>query len=369
MKTFILISPKNRSAYNFRGDLIKEIIGKGYKVIVTGPNQIGAKNITALGAEFVEISMNKNGINPISDLSYLWKLYILCKKEMPEATLGYTIKPYLYGSLAARLAGVNNVNAMVAGAGFLFASKSLKVRLLKVFISLLYKIGFGVAHHIIFQNIDDLNEFCGRGFCKREKCGMVNGSGVNMTKFTPSEYPAQPTFFMLGRFIHSKGVLDYLEAAKMVKEKYPQAHFMLLGKVEKIQDGITQEELDPYLNAGVATIYPETDKIAEFYAKTSVFVLPTAYREGTPRVILEAMASARAVITTFTPGCKETVQDGKNGFFVPVHAPVALAEKMIHFIEHPEDIEKMGKASYQLCKTKYEVSIINSVMMNLMQIE
>ena len=369
MKTFILISPKNRSAYNFRGDLIKEIIERGYRVIVTGPDQMGVDRIISLGAKFVEVPMNKNGINPVSDLKYLWKLYRLCRREQPAATLGYTIKPYLYGSLAARMAGVKNVNAMVAGAGFLFTSKSLKARILKKTISLLYKIGFAAAHHIIFQNADDLNEYCDCGMCKRAKCGVVNGSGVNMTRFAPSDYPAVPTFFMLGRFIHCKGVLDYLKAAQIVKEKYPQVHFMLLGKVEKMQDGITLEELSPYVNAGVVTIYPETDKIAEYYAKTSVFVLPTTYREGTPRVILEAMASARAIITTFTPGCKETVQEGVNGFFVPVHDPKALAEKIIHFIDHPKDVEKMGAASLELCKNKYEVSIINGVMMNLMEID
>lgn len=368
MKTFILISPKNRSAYNFRGDLIKDIIKRGYRVIVTGPDQTNVDKIIALGAEFVEVPMNKNGINPLSDLKYLWKLYKLCKREKPTVTLGYTIKPYIYGSLAARLAGVKNVNAMVSGAGFLFASHSVKAKLLKTFISLLYKIGFGASHHIIFQNIDDLNEFCDRGLCKREKCGVVNGSGVNMSKFIPSSYPVIPTFFMLGRFIHSKGVIDYLEAARIVKQKYPKTHFMLLGKVEKMQDGITQEELDPYLNENIVTIYPETDNIAEFYAKTSVFVLPTAYREGTPRVILEAMASARAVITTYTPGCKETVTEGVNGFFIPIHNPKILAEKMIYFINNPDKIEIMGKASLELCKRKYEVSIINNVMMNLMKI-
>lgn len=369
MKKFILISPKNRSAYNFRGDLIKDIQAQGYDVVVTGPNKEGIDKIEALGAKFEEIPVNKNGINPFADINYCLKLYKVLRKEKADAMMGYTIKPVIYGSLAGWLAGVKNRTAMVTGAGYLFASKTLKARIIKRISFVLYKMGLGAAHKVIFQNIDDLNEFVDNKLVKKEKCHVVNGSGVNMLKYTPSAYPKIPSFFFLGRLVYAKGGMDFIRAAKMVKEKYPEARFMILGKLEKnLPDAITPEDLMPYVNDGTVELFPETDNVSQYYAMSSVFVLPTAYREGTPRVILEALASARAIITTYTPGCKETVTDGVNGFFVPIHDPQAVAEKMEYFIRHPEDVEKMGTASLELCKNKYEISIINKRMLEIMHL-
>lgn len=367
MKKFILISPKNRSAYNFRGDLIKEIQTKGYDVVVTGPNREGVEKIESLGAKFVEIPVNKNGLNPFADIAYCLKLRRIMKEENADVILGYTIKPVIYGSIAGWLAGVKNRTAMVTGAGYLFASTSLKARIIRLISFLLYKIGLGVAQKVIFQNVDDLNEFVEHRLVKKEKCHVVNGSGVNMEKFVPAAYPEVVTFFFLGRLVYAKGGMDFVKAAKIVKGKYPESRFMILGKIDKsLPDAITAEDLMPYVNEGIVEFFSETDNIAQYYAKSSVFVLPTAYREGTPRVILEALASARAIITTFTPGCKETVKDGINGFFVLIHNPEDCAEKMTHFIEHPDDIEKMGVESLELCKNKYEISIINRNMLSIM---
>jgi glycosyltransferase involved in cell wall biosynthesis len=369
MKKFILISPKNRSAYNFRGDLIKDIQAKGCDVVVTGPNQEGIDKIEALGAKFIEVSVNKNGLNPFADIAYCLKLKKIIKQEQADAILGYTIKPVIYGSIAGWLAGVKNRTAMVTGAGYLFASSSFKAKLIRSISFILYRLGFAAAQKVVFQNIDDLNEFVEHGLLKKDKCHVVNGSGVNMSKYTPSPYPEQPSFFFLGRLVYTKGGMDFVKAAKIVKSKYANARFMILGKLEKnLPDAITAEDLMPYVNDGTVELFPETDNIAQYYAMSSVFVLPTAYREGTPRVILEAMASARAIITTFTPGCKETVMDGVNGFFVPIHSPLSIAEKVLFFIENPEAIERMGGESYLLCKRKYEVSIINDKMLSIIDV-
>lgn len=370
MKRFILISPKNRTAYNFRGDLIRDIIAKGYDVIVTGPNQDNVEKIKELGARFIEIPMNKNGINPFSDILYAYHLYKIMAHEHIDISLGYTIKPVIYGSIAAKLAKVRCINAMITGAGYLFAHHGIKTSIIRAISFLLYRLGLGAANHIIFQNTDDLNEFVKHKLCNKNKCSIVNGSGVNMQKFTPSPYPITPTFFMLGRMIHSKGVIDFLQAAAIVKKKYPNTRFMILGKIEEsMQDAIKKEDIEPYVSAGIVEHFPETDNIALYYAQCSVFVLPTAYREGTPRVILEAMASARPIITTKTPGCKETVKEGINGFFVPIHDDKALANRMIFFIENSSYIPKMGAASLDLCRNKYEISIINRKMLSIMEID
>lgn len=369
MKKFVLISPKNRSAYNFRGDLIKDILANGYDVLVTGPNQEGVERIEALGATFIEIPINKNGINPFADVLYCFRLFKIMKQKKVDAILGYTIKPVIYGSIAAWLAGVKNRTVMITGAGYLFASNSLKARMIKRVSFVLYKVGLGKAHKVIFQNIDDLNEFVRNKLVKKEKCYVVNGSGVNMNKYTPSSYPEILSFFFLGRLIYAKGGMDFVKAAKIVKRKYPKARFMILGKLEKeLPNAITADDLMPYVNDGTVELFPETDNVSQYYAMSSVFVLPTAYREGTPRVILEALASARAIITTFTPGCKETVVDGVNGFFVPIHNPEVLAEKMIYFIEHPNDVARMGAASLELCKKKYEINIINKRMLEIINL-
>lgn len=369
MKKFILISPKNRSAYNFRGDLIKDIQAKGYDVVVTGPNLEGVDKIEALGAKFVEVPVDKNGTNPFADILYCLKLKKIFKEEKADAILGYTIKPVIYGSIAGWLAGVKNSTAMVTGAGYLFASKSMKAKLIRLVSFMLYRLGLGAAQKVIFQNIDDLNEFVANHLVKREKCHVVNGSGVNMNKYTPTPYPDNPSFFFLGRLVHSKGGLDFAKAAKIVKTQYPESRFMILGKLEKnLPDAIKEEELQPFVEAGTIELFPETDDIPKYYAMTSVFVLPTAYREGTPRVILEAMASARAIITTNTPGCKETVIDGENGFFVPTHNPEKLAEKMMIFISNPCKVAECGAKSYEICTNKYEVSIINNRMLKIMEL-
>lgn len=364
-KTFVLISPKNRTAYNFRGNLIKDIIALGYDVIVTGPNRIDVDKIEALGARFVEIPMNKNGVNPIADLKYIFALKRLLKKEKADATLGYTIKPVIYGAVAAKLAGVKNITSMVTGVGYLFISTSVKARILKCISVVLYKIGLSCTRQVVFQNRDDQKEFIEHGLVKAAKTHLVNGSGVDMNHFLPLPLPKQTTFFMLSRALYSKGVAEYLEACKIVKEKHPEVRCMLLGAVEKMQDSMGMGELKPYIDSGIIDYYGETNDVRQYVQQCSVFVLPS-YREGTPRTVLEAMAMGRPVITTDAPGCRETVIEGKNGFLVPVKDARTLAERMEFFILHPESIEIMGEESLAYCREKFEVEKVNSSMMSIM---
>ena len=365
---FILISPKNRTVYNFRGDLIKEIIRKGYEVIVTGPDQTDVNKIEALGARFKEIPMNKTGTSIVGDLKYCKELISFLKQEKPDATLGYTVKPCIYGAIAAKRAGVKNVNSLVTGGGYTFISTSLKARVLGLLVRTLYRIGFRKADHIIFQNPDDLNEFCERGLTKREKCSYVNGSGINLDHFETAPFPEQITFFMLSRLLKSKGVGEYLEAARIVKEKFLQARFCLLGKYETaMQDALDRDYVEQFIRDRIIERFEETDDVRPFYAMSSVYVLPS-YREGTPRTVLEAMAMGRPVITTDTQGCRETIQDGKNGFLVPVKDSAAVAEKMIWFLEHPDQIATMGQQSYQYAKEKFDVNRVNADMIRIMKL-
>ena len=363
----ILVSPKNRTAYNFRGDLIKRIIENGYEVIVTGPNRIDVDKIEALGARFVEIPINKNGVNPLADLKYQKALKKLFLQEKPDVVLGYTSKPVIYGSIAAKKAKVPHICAMVTGAGYAFTAKTGKAKVIKAIMSMLYKRAFRCADVAIFQNQDDQAQFVAEKLVKEEKCRLVNGSGVNMEKFPEAPYPEQTTFFMLSRVMYSKGIREYLEACTLVKEKYPQVRCMLLGACEGIQDSLSAEQLQPYIDKGIIEHFGETDRVADYYAQCSVYVLPS-YREGTPRTVLEAMAMGRAVITTDAPGCRETVIDGKTGYLVPVHDGKAVAEKMIDFIENPGKIRQMGAASRAYCLEKFDVNKVNESMCSFLKI-
>ncbi len=365
---FILISPKNRTVYNFRGDLIKEIIRKGYEVIVTGPDRTDVEKIEALGAKFHEIPMNKTGTSVSSDLKYCKALTEFLKKEKPDATLGYTVKPCIYGAIAAKRAGVKNVTSLVTGGGYTFIATSLKARVLGAIVRTLYRIGFRKADHVIFQNPDDLNEFCEKGLVKKEKCSFVSGSGINLERFEQAPFPETTTFFMLSRLLKSKGVGEYLEAARIVKEKYPQARFLLLGKYETaMQDALEKDYVEQFIQEGIIERFEETSDVRPYYGMCSVYVLPS-YREGTPRTVLEAMAMGRPIITTDTQGCRETVKDGTNGFLVPIRDSRAVADKMIWFLEHPEKIPEMGQESIQYAREKFDVRRVNADMLRIMKL-
>lgn len=367
MKKFILISPKNRTAYNFRGDLIKAIIKQGYEVIVTGPNDIDVDKIEALGARFELIPINKNGTNPIADFKYMLKLRKLMKKEKPDATLGYTIKPAIYGAMAAKLAGVKSRTSMITGAGYLFTAKTIKARLTGIIGKTLYNMGLACANHVIFQNEDDLNEFTSMHLVNKKKCAVVNGSGVNMQHFALADLPEKPVFFMLSRALYSKGVQEYLDACRIIHCKYPDVRCMYLGAIEPMPDAIPQEIVQSYIDDGSIEYFGETPDVRQYTAQCSVYILPS-YREGTPRTVLEAMSMGRPIITTDVPGCRSTVIDGKNGFLVPAYNANAVAEKMEWFINHPESIKTMGFESYKYCKEKFEVSAVNKQMLEIMGI-
>lgn len=365
---FLMISPKNRTAYNFRGDLVREIVDRGYEVIITGPDMIDVDRIIELGARFVQIPMKKTGTNVISDLKYCWRLYRLIKQEKPDISLGYTVKPVVYGSIAAHFAGVRNVNSMVTGAGYTFTAKTIKAKLLGMVVRFLYCIGLHFADQVIFQNPDDLNEFCKRKLVSEKKCFVVHGSGVNLEHFRPMPLPEHPAFFMLSRLLKSKGVQEYLKAAKIIKRRYPQVKFYLLGKYESdMQDAVPRDSIEKYIKEGIISRFDESDDVRPYYEMCSVYILPS-YREGIPRTVLEAMAMGRPIITTDAPGCRETVIDGRTGYIVPVKDSKSVARKMEIFINNPQSIGIMGKRSREYVEEKFDVVKVNEEMVKIMKL-
>ncbi len=365
----VVISPKNRTVYNFRGELIRSLIAQGHEVIVTGPDGENVDKIEELGARFVEIPMRKNGLNPFADIRYSSALYKLFKAEKPDVTFGYTVKPVIYGAIAAKRAKVKHKVSMVTGLGYVFTAETKKAKLLRVIVSTLYRIGFKCADVVVFQNGDDRRQLTDLRLLKDEKCESINGSGVDMRHFAVADFPETITFFMLSRLLKSKGVAEYLAACEKVKKLYPQVRFTLLGKYEyEMQDAVDKEYVERLIQDSVIERYEETHDVRPYYAECSVYVLPS-YREGTPRTVLEAMAMGRPIITTDAPGCRETVVDGNNGFLVPVKDADALAEAMIRFIETPELIVSMGKNSVEYCKEKFDVEKVNQNMRKYLSVE
>ena len=364
----VIFSPKNRTVYNFRGDLIETIIANGHQVKVTGPNDMYADKIKALGASLEVIPLNKSGINPLADIRYFFRLVKSLKYYKPDITFGYTIKPVIYGAIAAKICGIKHIVSMVTGVGYLFIAGSIKARVLKIIAMGLYRIGFKCANTVIFQNSDDRHEFIENKLLKKDKAALVNGSGVNMQHFNPTPLPKDITFFMLARVMIAKGINEYLTAAKVIKQEFPNTRFMLLGACENTHNSISKNDLKHFIDDGIIDYYDETEDVRRYYSECSIFVLPS-YREGTPRTVLEAMSMKRPIITTDVPGCRETVKNGVTGFLVPVKDSKVLADKMRWFIKNPDKITEMGNASYTYCLEKFDVKKVNENMIKLLKLE
>lgn len=363
----LVISAKNKTVFNFRGDLIKDMIANGNEVYVTGPNKDFLEDVMALGVKkFIEIPFVKDNTSVKNDLNYLKQLKKAIKEVQPDIVFSYNIKPVVYGSMAAKSCKVPHIYAMVTGLGRVYGKGGLKNMVLRLITKTLYKKAFKACDKVIFQNSDDVNDLVKAGYLPREKTVVVNGSGVNMERFKKTEIPEAPVFLMIGRIIREKGVLVFCEAAREMKKIHPEARCILLGGFDSSIGALKPEDIQSYIDDSSIELPGEVKDPVAFYEKASVFVLPSYYREGLPRTILEALACGRPVITTDWTGCREAVQDGVNGFLVPIKNSKALAEKMAELCDRNK-VLTMGDAAYNICKEKYEVGIINKQMRDVIR--
>lgn len=359
----VVVSPKNKTVFNFRGDLIRDMIAQGHEVIVTGPNQDYVADVMALGvSEFIEVKLVKDNTSILGDLGYLKELISVFREKKPDLVFGYNIKPVVYGSIAAKLAGVPRIYAMVAGLGRVYASGGLKIKLVRLVTKILYTLAFSVCDKVIFQNSNDIAQLVREHYLPAEKTALVNGSGVNMNRFVRTELPEKPVFLMVSRVIREKGVMEFCQAAQMVKKNVPEARFILLGGLDSSIGALKQEDIQLYIADGSIEFPGEVKDPVSFYQQCTAFVLPSYYREGLPRTLLEAMSCGRAIVTTDWPGCREPVEDGVNGYMIPVKDAEALAQRLETLAKNPELMRRMGSAAYDTCKQKYEVSIVNAQM-------
>ncbi|MCG0275505.1 MAG: glycosyltransferase family 4 protein [Thermosediminibacteraceae bacterium] len=370
MAKIVIVSPYTKSLINFRGDLIRAISNLGHEVIALGPEKGYEKEIKKLGAEFIQIPLDRTGVNPAKDLKTLLSLINVMKKIEPDVVLSYANKPVIYGSLAARVAKVKAIYSMITGLGYVFTGDEKKEGIFKKLVKILYKEALKNNKAVFFQNPDDMEFFKGEKILGNQtKSVLINGSGVNLDRFYYICPPIKPlSFLLIARLIWDKGIGVYVEAARILKSRYPDVSFKLLGPFDSNPAAIKKSDVEKWVSEGVIEYLGATEDVRPFIADSSVFVLPSFYREGTPRSILEAMAMGRPIITTYAPGCKETVKDGVNGYLVPVKDPVSLAAAMERFIINPEIIIPMGKKSREIAEEKYDVNKVNDVIIRTMEL-
>lgn len=370
MAKIVIIAGYGRSLISFRGDLIKEFLARGHEVVAVAPETDCAEDIRALGCDYQAISLTRSGMNPFVDIGSIRSFVSLLNRYKPDILFSYTIKPVIYGSIAARIAGISKVYSMISGLGYAFGAASIKQQLVGRIVRFLYKQALKNNQKVFFQNPDDINVFQSLQLLpKAETAVLVNGSGVNIDRFGFSQVTANPiTFLLMARLIWDKGIGQLVEAGRKLKKKYPDIRVVLLGAFDSNPNAITPECIAQWEQEGTIEYLGETRDVRPYLCNSSVYVLPSYYPEGTPRSILEAMSVGRPIITTDTPGCRETVRDGINGFLVPPKDAEALAIAMEHFIVDPLLIQTMGEKSRQIAEEKYDVRKVNQSMLQAMEL-
>lgn len=375
---FLIISSFLPSVLNFRGKLLEALKNNGLEIHIFAPDLkdfVEEKTkLESLGYFIHDIPMQRTGTNPTADLKTLLAMYKLIKKIKPDYVLSYTIKPVIYGTLAAWMAKVPQRFALITGLGYAFQNVDAQSKrsIFQKLVHGLYQQALSHSHKTFFQNPDDLKLFQKLKLIDHKAAAVVvNGSGVNVTDFNvlplPLDHQQQPkiSFLLIARLLVDKGVREYAAAAKLIKAEYPNVEFHLVGWIDDNPAAITQAELDTWVNNKILNYWGKLSDVRPAIAASSVYVLPS-YREGTPRTVLEAMAMGRAIITTDAPGCRETVVHGQNGFLVEVKSVDSLVTAMQAFVQCPELIQQMGQQSRQIALDKYDVHQVNQHMMQEM---
>ncbi len=371
-KTVVVLGSFGESLIRFRGNLISELAARGHRVVACAPDA-DAATLAALaqcGAEHRQVPMQRAGLNPVADLRTLLALWRLFREVRPDVLFAYTIKPVIYGTLAAALAGVRHRVAMITGLGYAFTAGGASGRrtLAAVIARGLYRIALRRSTQVIFQNPDDRDLFGSLGLLDpRVPVNLVAGSGIDTAAFVPLPLAAQPHCLMIARLVRDKGVMEYVEAARIVRQLHPAVRFRLAGWIDENPTAVSQAQLDGWIAEGSIEFLGRLQDVRPALADCAIYVLPS-YREGTPRTVLEAMACARAVVTTDAPGCRETVVDGDNGHLVPVADGRALAQAILGMLGRPALISQFGARGRQIAEEKFDVRKINRQLIEGMQL-
>ena len=370
-----IIGTTAHSILGFRVDLIKALVAKGHSVYAFAQDYQAEslEQVNALGAIPVDYKFNRAGLNPLVDLYNTYHLSKQLTHYQIEQTFCYFTKPVIFGTLAAVIARVKKRYGMLEGLGFTFTPQpegtGFKTKLIKTVQVLLYKCMLPRLNHLILLNHDDKKDLINH-YNIKVKTTILGPIGLDLADYAYTKPVLHPiSFLFIGRLLKEKGIYQYIQAAKIIKKSYPNTEFIILGTIDtENPGGLKKAELQKLISDGVVVWPGFVNDVAEWIKKSSVFVLPSYYREGIPRSTQEAMAMGRAVITTNSAGCKETVQEGVNGFLVPLYSIEQLVEKMCYFIEHPEKIEEMGINSYQWAQQHFDAKKINQHLIELLDL-
>ncbi|WP_336169063.1 glycosyltransferase family 4 protein [Acinetobacter sp. 161(2023)] len=372
-KKIALIGTTGSSFYGFRADLIKQLVSEGHIVyaLTSEYSDQCLEKIKGLGALPVTYQLSRGGLNPFADIQSFLQLKKILKRIQPDIVFSYFAKPVIYGSMAAKAAKVPSVIGMLEGLGFTFTDQpegqTAKTKIIRNIQVLLYRMAFPCLNKIVFLNPDDQHDLIQHYGLHVPEVHVLGGIGLNLSDYPPMDAKISPVkFLFIGRLLKEKGVFELIQAIRIVKSKYPQAHFTILGAIDHQNMGaLKQAELDQLIAEKLFEYPGYVTNVNQWITDSSVFVLPS-YREGVPRSTQEAMAIGRPVITTDVPGCRETVEDGINGFLVPRWDPKALADKMCYFIENPEQVNIMGLKSYEIAQEKFDAEKVNAKLIDIM---
>lgn len=343
---------------NFRAGLIRALVTQGYEVVAVAPNDEYAQRLAELGCRFVALPMDNKGTHPGRDLLLWFRFINLLRRERPDVFLGYTVKPNVYGSLAAHVLGIPVVNN-IAGLGAVFIRDNWLTRLVR----LLYKTALSRSHHVFFQNDEDMRLFVDQGLVASDKVTRLPGSGVDLSTFCYAPIKSLENrsfcFLLVARLLWDKGVGEYVDAARMVHHKYPMAKFQLLGFLDvKNPTAVSSEKMDEWVEEGVVEYLGVSDDVKPHIVASDCVVLPS-YREGVPRSLLEAAAMGRPIVTTDAVGCHDAVDDGVNGLLCRVGDADDLSDKLLRMIEMPPEARaQMGLSGRRKMELEFDEKIV-----------
>lgn len=348
--------------YNFRRGLVESLLDRGHKVVTIAPHDRFSDQLTRMGCEHFNVRMDSRGVNPVKDLLLIWELYRKYKSAKPDIILHYTIKPNIYGTIAASLLGIPVINN-VCGLGTVFLDKNFASRIAIY----LYKLAFRFPKKIFFQNSDDMTLFRRKKLVTEDICEVLPGSGINLEEFKPMEKAAGQkfTFLLISRLIYDKGIVEFIDAVKKLKEKGIEANFQVLGAIDEAhRRGIPKKLIDGWLREGLIDYLGTTNDVRKAIADSDCVVLPS-YREGTPRTLLEAASMSKPLIATDVPGCNNVVKDNYNGFLCKLKDSEDLANKMERLLGLPkEKLEEFGRNSREKMKEKFDEKLVINAYLN-----
>ena len=371
----LVVSSFSLSLLNFRLSLLRELVARGHIVTVVTSRDHHfhhvKQSLATYGIDCLSVQLSRSGTNPFIDLICFSQLLCLISSLAPDVVFPYTIKPVIYCGFASIYRPNFRLIPLITGLGYPFVEDgSFKRNFVRFVAEIFYKCSLFNASHVIFQNPDDLKLFKSSSLLSRSTpTSWVPGSGVDLGRFSPSPPSSAPIFLMLSRLLLDKGVRNYYEAASYVKKYFPQAIFRLAGGLDPNPAGISSDELESWNNSGVIEYLGNVADVKPLLDDCRFYVLPTSYREGVPRSILEALAVGRPIITTDTPGCRLTVDHGHNGFLVKPRDSLDLSLAMVSLLTTADSVvADMANYSRQLARSRFNVSKVNRLILDVIEL-